>query len=77
MSPRLRIRVSSLLIATLVTVVLSGCYEHVVAVKGPGAQGYDVYEPHFKEQEEKDIIDGIDEFFGNLFGTNKEADKRR
>jgi len=77
MNPHRRLRPWTLIIAAASAVSLCGCYSHVVSAKGPGAQAYDVYEPNFNEQEEKDIIDGIDEFFGNLFGTNKAPDKKR
>ncbi len=77
MPPRRHIRSLSLLVAVILATLLSGCYERVVGVSGGGANTYDVYEPNFNEQEEKDILDGIGDFFGSLFGQKKEDDTRR
>lgn len=48
-----RIRLSHIsLVAAALTfacIGLGGCYERVVGVQGPGADGIDVYEPNLKE----------------------------
>lgn len=35
----------------------AGCYEHVVGVKGPGADAYDVYEPNVKSKRDSNRIE--------------------
>ena len=52
---------------------LSGCYSHVVGVKGPNSTSYDVYEPHMKPQEEEQIKG----FFGGLFSNKSNEEKKR
>ena len=34
-------------IALMLTLVLGGCYSHVIRVDGMGSNRYDTYEPHY------------------------------
>jgi len=77
MPPRRHIRSLSLLVVAIIATILSGCYERVVGVKGGGPNTYDVYEPNLNERQEQDLVDGIGDFFGGLFGQKKEEDTRR
>jgi len=51
---------------------LNGCYQHVVGARGPGAESYNVYEPHYKPEEEQQIED----WFGSIFRPQP-ADKKK
>ncbi len=57
--PIARRRGRAALAATLAAVVLTGCYERVVGVKGQGANRHDVYEPNLKEDEWIPVLDDI------------------
>ena len=47
------IRVALCLCAAAPILVVSGCYERVVAASGPNADAYDLYEPNDPNQQAK------------------------
>jgi len=59
-------------LSLLIAAMMGGCYRHVVGVKGPGASSYNVYEPHYKPEEERQI----EGWFGSIFGQ-KPADQKK
>ena len=62
-----------LVLVTGLALGMAGCYRHVVEVRGPGAAAYDVYEPHYKPEEEQQIED----WFGSIFGKKPTDSKKR
>lgn len=41
-------------IAVVLTLVLGGCYKHVIRVDGIGSNVYDTYEPNYELKTDKD-----------------------
>lgn len=66
------------MLALLITAcLLSGCYERVVGVTGPGARSYDIHEANLNPDQEKSILQGIGDFFGAIFGIPPEDENKR
>lgn len=57
---------------------LSGCYERVVGVKGPGASTYKIYEPNLKEDTNEEFrIPFLDDLGKMIFGPREDSQRRR